>query len=1018
METAQEIWRIELFGGLRACKGDRVIDRFQTRQTASLLAYLAAFPRRHLREELVDLLWPDADPESGRNRLSQALSWLKAHFGTAGEAGGGSLLLTDRNGVALETRVIVSDVVEFERGIERAADDESLAQALALYRETGFLPGFYDDWVLRERERLLTLFLIALNRLMRRREQTGDLNGALALAQRALAADPLEEEAHCHVIRLQIAAGLPAAALRQYRDLTRLLAEELGAEPSPSTRALLEQMKVVPLEAVPAPAVRQAVSPVSLPLPLTRFFGREALLEDVGRLIQNQDARLLTLTGTGGTGKTRLALEVAHHVQHTGRLVIFAPLADLNDPRLVPETVAEALGDRRNGAVTVERIASALLSMEQQTDFAPLLILDNAEHLIDGVSSLVRELLQRVPTLIILVTSRRRLGVEGERELPVPPLPILPLPDSAPAEMTPELLLEAPSVLLFLDRARAVRPDFPQTPESLSAVTRLCARLEGLPLAIELCAAWAQTLTPDQMLPLLDHRFDLLVSRRSDIPARHRTLRAALEYSFIQLPSHLKSLFIRLSVFRGGWTLAAAQAVCGLESLPQSAALLAGLQEYSLIVAEEAQTEAVGVSEMRYRMLESLREFADGMWTMATHVTFRQAHADYYLSLAEEAGAHLSGHHQALWLHRIDDDLDNLRAALTWLIERQELERGLRLAVALARYWNTRGYLREARQWLERLIPLLPTSARIDRRLRAQALNAYAKTLESLTDFTGAEAYAREALTAWRELEDASGTADSLVMLGTIAMMHEDYGAAVELLEEARSLARGVGDEEMTAGAVYSLGRIAIAQENWPEASDAMAECLRLWRLLGDRTRAASALNNLGLVARYRGDLKAARDLMHQALSENQALDDRPRMAVVLLNIGTVDRLDHRYGDSLAMLRRAMTLALEIANRRVQAWCVKELGHLACAVGQFELSLRLLSLSESLRTSLNMSFNPFGPAEIAHDRAVGQEALGASRADEAWASGAALIPEQAFSDAVHTLLQLDSEKLFSDLFSI
>jgi hypothetical protein len=157
---------------------------------------------------------------------------------------------------------------------------------------------------------------------------------------------------------------------------------------------------------------------------------------------------------------------------------------------------------------------------------------------------------------------------------------------------------------------------------------------------------------------------------------------------------------------------------------------------------------------------------------------------------------------------------------------------------------------------------------------------------------------------------------------------------------------------------------------------------------------------------------------MHQALSENQALDDRPRMAVVLLNIGTVDRLDHRYGNSLAMLRRAMTLALEIANRRVQAWCVKELGHLACAVGQFELSLRLLSLSEAMRTSLNMSFNPFGPAQIAHDRAAGQEALGASRADEAWESGAALIPEQAFSDAVHTLLQRDSQKLFSDLFSI
>ncbi len=1000
-------WRFQLLGSLRANCGEKVLEKFQTQKTASLLAYLAYYShRRHTREEMIDLLWPDAELEAGRNRFSQALVWLRPHLELSPDVRG-TILMADRQTAGLNPQAITVDALTFEAAARSALaatsqSASSLETAASLY--TGdLLPGYYEDWVLTERQRLLSLFLSLLQRLISFYEQEANWDRALDYARRALASDPVSEELHFTLMRLLSASGQADAALRQFRELERVLDKELGEKPSPAAYALMQAIsarKSQPPVRLPSATLPQ--SPIVRPL--TRFFGREAELTALHTLLTSESVRLVTLTGTGGAGKTRLALEASRQLAEDYQgAVWFIPLADVTDPAMLPSVLTDALRLPRSADTSSLKQVTEALSQRPS-----LLVLDNLEHLVEGAAPLIRSLLEMTATLKILVTSRQRLALDGEREVSVLPLasPVWEEAEGLPSRL--ERLVQVESVRLFVDRAQSVRPSFAVTPQNAEAIARLCTRLEGLPLAIELCASWAQTLTPSQMLAQLTRRFDLLVSRRSDIPPRHRSLRAALEYSYLLLPAALQQFFVQLSLFRGGWTLEAAEAVC-LDSALGSTALTAltnmtELRERSLLIAEEPQ-EAGTESRMRYRMLEALREFAAEQRTLAMETTLRQRHAAYFLRLAEDARLHLTGPQQTLWLMRLEAEHDNLRGVLSWAVESQEAKIGLRLAVALSKFWEIRGYFREAQQWLERLLPLTlddeasPSSLV----LRAKTLSAYANAFEGLTDFVSAEFYAQAALAAWRALEEASGMASSLAMLGSIAMMREDYGPAVQLLQEARSLARSVGDKAMAAGAVHSLGRIALAQQNWSEASELLSESLNLHRALGDRNKAAAALNNLGLVARYRGDLKAARELLNQALSEHRALGDRPRMAISLLNIGTVERLDQRYEEAVSALRPALTLAMEIDDRRVQAWCIKEFGHLLCARSQWQPGVRLLSASESLRQALGMSFSPADPGELSRDVSLAKTALGQSEFDAAWQAGSHWTSQEACAQAMQEI---------------
>ena len=787
----------------------------------------------HPREVLSTLLWPEHTPKAGRNSLNTALSSLRRQLEPP-SVPAGSVIVTDYFSVWLNPDAVTTDVAGLEAALQsekQASSDEERTQwlitAVELYRGE-LLPGFYDEWIEQERTRLEEAYLQALDRLTACLRRMNDFDRALHYARRAVKADPLREGAHQILMRLYADAGQPAAALEQYRELERLLKENLNSTPSAATRALAreisererehsafalssEQLSVssnqkaegrrrgrlrptkeekqqVTLSSPPPAVSRQSPAPIlqfplanhqpftinhqpstigSLPLQFTRFFGREKEIARLRAMLLSDATRLLTLTGPGGSGKTRLAIEVGETLrsEFSGG-VWFVPLADIADPHLILGNVRDTLQLPRSAEVEpLDQVAYALSRQPA------LLILDNVEHLLGKLGNwetekfeeatfpnfpisqspqlIIRTLLERVPTLTCLVTSRQRLDIEGERAVSLSPLPTPTLQEYSgvrvfqysgndlttqtpehPNTRTPEYLMSFSSVQLFVDRAQAVLSDFQITKRNAPTVAALCERLEGIPLAIELVATWAQTLTVGQMLSRLSRRFDLLVSRRKDLPERHRALWATVEWSYHLLSPELRQFFARLSVFRGGWTLEAAEAVCrdaGMQGyrdaslhpcIPASLDALRQLCERSLVIAEDVD------GEMHYRLLETLREFGAEQLTAETSPTpllskegkgevaaLSQQHANYFLSLAEKAEPHLFGAEQMTWLNRLEREHDNLRAALAWSLrfspefrvlsaecsdsglstQHSALEIALRLAGALYRFWFRRG---------------------------------------------------------------------------------------------------------------------------------------------------------------------------------------------------------------------------------------------------------------------------------------------------------------------------------------
>ncbi len=1004
----RERWDVSLLGLLRVSCGSRSADHFQTRQTALLLAYLAAFPRRHSRDEIVDLLWPDADPDSGRARLSQAIWRLRQTLNTLapGSPDAVEILFADRNTVGIDSACLSTDIARFRRLVQ----ENALEEAVAAYGDSGgFLVGFYDDWVLEEHGRLLSELLSTLDTLAAQYEAAGDWARAQAAAERAVAADPLREESHAALIRILAASGAGAAARRQYGTLVRLLARELDAEPSAPTQALMAQIaqtataktataKIAaqPTRSMTAPAV--PLQTAALPLPLTTFHGRELLQREVQGLLAGPTVRLVTLLGTGGIGKTRLALEIARKAAQSAGTkgaeyggAAFVSLAEVSEPRLIAEAVAAALTPLRD-APPLERILTAFAAGPDTLPF--LLVLDNAEHLAEAAGEVAASLLMSVPRLRVLATSQRCLGVGGEQEILLAPLE---LPSAG------RMGEDAPSVRLFLDRAKSVRRSFPTDSETLTDVARICERLEGLPLAIELCAGWAQTLSAHQMLEMLDRRFELLVSRRNDIPARHRTLRAAMEYSYIQLSKPMQDFLVSLSVFRGGWTLGAAAEVCLGGAVPETLAMLAQMRERSLISADEARPG----DGMRYRMPENLRAFALEQRTHVQALAHGAAHAAYFARFVRETAARMHGAEDAIWTARFGDETENIRAALDFLMTGGETPAAWEMTAAAAKAWNTHGQAREAQEWTRRALALMPPPGG-EAPLRARLLTVRADALRVLSEYPEAAAAAEAGLALWRAHGDLGGITECTDLLGIVAMLSGDFARAQALLGEALPLARQLGDDSVTAQVLNDLGRVAMAQSDWLEAETRLAEGLSLRRRLGDVRLISSSLGNLGLVHRYRGNLAAARVFLEEAVAI-QEQHGTVWFSSLDLNLATVERLEGRYAESVRRLAIAYANAQSHGERRVVAWCLKETGHLAAALRDPAFALRLLACAEALRVALGISFKPLGPADIARDRAAAEAALGPADAAAHWAVGESADPDTLLSHA-HTALSACTQK--------
>jgi predicted ATPase/DNA-binding SARP family transcriptional activator len=660
----------------------------------------------------------------------------------------------------------------------------------------------------------------------------------------------------------------------------------------------------------------------NLPPPLTRFFDRESEIPALIATILEEETRLVTLTGPAGCGKTRLAMEAALRLAGPfASAVYFVPLADLADAGQIPVALRDAL--RLSASPHREPLEQVIEALSRQP---VLLVLDNFEHLAKEGAATVLALLERLPRVTAVVTSRRRLGLPGERQFPVRPLPV-------PRSEAPlEVLIQSDSIRLFVDRAQMVRPDFQVTPRSAPAVARLCQRLDGIPLALELAAARVRMLTLPQMLDQIDHCLEFLVSQKPGLPARHRTLRGALDWSYQLLSPEQRRFFARLSVFRGGWTLPAAESVClpGLE-LPSTAssgaasAFLEELEEGSFILVEE------GGEEMRFRQLETLREYGEEQLTPEEREQTARRHAEYYLELAERAEPELRGPDQSSWMDRLKAEEENLRAALRWTVKSGNtpegegargrsvpgVEIGLRLGAALVWFWSVRAHHREVRQILTELLRSAPGIARSSdaRAQAALARGAYAAGVLSLRlqDHAAATQRLEESLELYRGLDDRKGVALSLLSLADAKVQLGRQEEARPLIDESLSLFRELGDQRGVADALGVRASVADHHCDYTAARALYTECLSLFRELRDRPGMGWALNSLGQVAQRAGDLEAARRLHEQSLAIWQAMDDRNGIGWSLMNLGHVARAQGDLGRASTLYEEWAAITQELA---------------------------------------------------------------------------------------------------------
>ncbi len=789
--------QIQLFGDFRIVRGDdESLVGISSPRLQSLFAYLllhssAPQPRRHL----AFVLWPDSSEAQARTNLRKLVHELRRELPDAD-----LFLQSDQQTLSLRpTAPCTIDVTQFEHAVAKAATRHALEHAASLYRGD-LLPNCYDDWILSDRERLKSMFRQCLEKLMTHLEGERAFSAAIVYAQRLLRQDPLVEEPYRRLMRLHALTGDRAGVVRVYKTCAMTLERELGVRPSQETRRAYDEYLAMPAafrNADPSISRRASsgASPRNWPIPLTSFIGREREKADVKELLSEH--RLVTLIGSGGVGKTRLGLAVASEVRKDYRdSVCWLDLAPLREPALLLQEMASALGVHElPGHPLLDTIVSRV------HDKHILLVMDNCEHLVEEVGNPLETLLHSAPHLRVLITSRESLRVAGELTWRVPSLAVPMASPRASEDITdqPATLLRYPSVRLFVDRAAAVLPTFALTRENASAIASICARLDGIPLAIELAAARIKLLTVDQIAERLDDCFRLLKGGSRTALPRHQTLRGTMDWSYALLAEKEQILLRRLSVFAGGFTLQAAEAVAGQGGiLPHEVLdLLSSLLDKSLVEVERRDDGT------RNRLLETVRQYAQEKLIQSGEADAVKArHLNYFMGLAERASPGWLGYEQPVWLMRLIPEHDNLRAALEWSAANQTTAPiGLELVGVVAPFLEVQGYFPEECRWIDQLLERAGAAASPAQRAVVYEHAIMAKL--NVGPFHAAQAFGWQAVALFRELGDQQHLAESLYFLGMLYLSQTRFAEARPVLEEGLSICRERGD---WVGASWCLG--------------------------------------------------------------------------------------------------------------------------------------------------------------------------------------------------------------------
>ena len=1031
-----------LLGPVRIAVGERVLSaEYWPRRTArSLLLLLLVTPGYRLsRDHVLDRLWPEEDPERAANALYQALHGLRRvlepHLARGRDS---SYVAADRDAIALRPHPgLWSDVDALDRALDHAAvatgaeRAEALRAAIDRYAGDLLAEEPRHEWALARREQLRQRHHDATLALARLALANGDAGSSIADLERLTTDDPTDEAAQRALMRAFAAVGQRERALRQYERCQNALQTELDVAPHAETAALFAEISAASVDRSPhlvkATPNRPRFTPV--PAPPNALVGRDRELADLQDLLWDPEVRLVTLTGPGGVGKTRLAQEAARQFgnEFSGG-VGFVACATVTEAMMVLPTMARALhADDLPGRTALDAIVATV-----GTDRV-LVVLDNLEQVI-GAGPDLAAVLDACPGMTMLATSREPLHLRAEHEFTAPSLSV---PDERWSTIAGLARYEA--VDLFARRMRAVRPDFVLSETNAATVAELCTRLDGLPLAIELAAARGRTLSPGQMLAGLTDRFALLADGYHDLPPRQRTIHDAIAWSFDLLTAPEQTLARRLSVFAGSCTVEDAAAVMAAATGATEATVASTATTIEALVERSWGRWDRAAGESRFAMLETIREF--GLARLVEHDErdcLRRAHATVFLDLAERAEPELTGPRQADWLDRLQHDHANLVAALDWATTGSPPmpDVAFRLAARLHRYWRLRGFLTEGRGWLRAALALDGG----DPDGRANALRVAGDLANDQGDNAEAVDLLERAIATWHDSGTRTvGLARALAALGQVAHEQGDFARALALHAEALALNQDLGDQWGIAqghgnlGTVaYYQGDLALSETHWMAAVD-------LYRALEDRSNVAAQLSNLANLMTQRGEFDRAREYCEQALAIQRRLDLRLGMAISIVALGGIAFArreltvaaahyqesvslfeDLNYPNGVAVARHnlgvialetgdpvaarphliaSLTTLSDIGDRARAAMAIESLARVHGAEGRWDQAARLLGTAAALWDATGASRDPTDEQTIANLHESARAALGSPDFAAEIAAGRARSLDAAVLDA-------------------